>query len=109
MAGLKIEELRKPADGGMYYSDVELCLDKDGNIVEAGSLASVKMLVGAGSCIPERVARQYGLIELDAESPPPFPVADLATADEAADEPAAASVKGAKGKQDKRRRGTSDK
>lgn len=75
MAGLKIEELRKPGDGGMYYSVVEICVDKDGNLVEAGSPQSAWMLVGAGSCIPARIAAQYGLISNEADTPTVAPPA----------------------------------
>ena len=108
MAGLKIEELRKPADGGMYYSDVEICVDKDGNIVEAGSVASVRMIVGAGSCIPMRVAEKYGLIgepavaDASEEQPPQAPEAPATSTEEPAE-------KAQKPQQNKARKGFRNK
>ena len=84
--GLKIEELRRGPEGGMYVSPVRLCVTADGELCDENDPRAVRLLVGQGGSIPAREAAQYGLIAT-AEAVGAVPAAPAASAPEAEDEP----------------------
>lgn len=92
MSGLTIDELRRPAAGGMWVSPARLCVSAAGEVVACDSPAAVRLLVGEGGSIPVAEAERYGLVGM-ADAPaatPPEPVAPAASteAEEKAQQPA---------------------